>query len=122
MKKYKLSSSYIDRTMNKIEYHCLSDMNETFCGPELSKFCSKPKNVYAIRLLEASGEIRTIKADNSEIPSAIFLENKGVLHSYTKAEKIKSSINGFFVGLFSGIIATVGSELLVHFILSFISK
>ena len=101
MKKYYVSSGYIDRLIKKIEIGCFSNPTGTLSGVELLKLCLKPKNLYALHLLEASGEIRMSKTNNSEIPNAVWLENKGMLHSYTKWEKFKSGFWGFVIGVFS---------------------
>lgn len=116
MKKYHVSSGYIDRTIKTIETNCFLNADCAFSGAELLRFCTKPKNLYALHLLEASGEIRMLKSDASEYPYAVFLENKGLLHSYTKWKKCVSGIKGFIAGLLSGILVTVGSQLLFGFI------
>lgn len=99
MKKYKISTRYLDKCISEIECNCL--LYGSFNGIELLKFCENQKRLYAAHLLEASGDIRMVKPDNSDIPSVIFLENKGLLRSYTKYEKSVSSVKGFIVGVIS---------------------
>ena len=57
MKKYRTSSIYLDKCMRTIEQNCLMNPTGSFHGADLSAFCSKPKNVYALHLLAASGDI-----------------------------------------------------------------
>jgi hypothetical protein len=113
MKKYHVSSGYIDRAIKIIEVNCFSNMDGSFCGAELQKFCKNPKNLYTLNLLEASGEIRMAKTNNSEMPYAVWLENKGMLHAYTKWEKRIASIKGFLAGVLSTTIIPYIFELLV---------
>lgn len=113
MKKYHVSSGYIDRTIKTIETNCFLNADCAFSGAELLRFCTKPKNLYALHLLEASGEIRMLKSDASEYPYAVFLENKGLLHSYTKWEKTASTIKGFIAGVVSTTIIPYLFQLLV---------
>lgn len=101
MKKYFVTSIYLDRCIKTIEQNCFTNPNGAFMGEELSKFCSTPKKLYALHLLEASGEIRMTISDSSEIPSIVWLENKGMLHSYTKWVKIVSAVFGFIAGVLS---------------------
>lgn len=101
MKKYRTSSIYLDKCMRTIEQNCLMNPTGSFHGADLLDFCSKPKNVYALHLLAASGDIKMLISDNTDIPSAVWLESKGLLRSYTKAEKIKCSIFGFIAGICS---------------------
>lgn len=54
MKKYRTSSIYLDKCMRTIEQNCLMNSTGSFHGTDLSVFCSKPKNVYALHLLAAS--------------------------------------------------------------------
>ena len=112
MKKYKLSNRYLDKCMGEIEHNCL--LYGHFSGLELNKFCQNPKHLYAIHILDASGDIRMVKPDNSESPTIIFLENKGFLRSYTQREKLFSAVGGYIAGVISGILVTVGSQLLLN--------
>ena len=112
MKKYKLSNRYLDKCMGEIEHNCL--LYGHFSGLELNKFCQNPKHLYAIHLLDASGDIRMVKPDNSEIPTVIFLESKGLLRSYTKYEKTVSSIKGFIVGAISTTVIPYLFEILTN--------
>ena len=114
MKKYFITSIYLDRCIKTIEQHCFMNPNSSFHGEALSAFCSKPKNLYALHLLAASGEIRMDISDRSEIPSVVWLENKGMLHSYTKWQKIKSAILGFIAGVFSTTVIPYLFQLLVN--------
>ena len=114
MKKYKLSNRYLDKCMGEIEHNCL--LYGHFSGLELNKFCQNPKHLYAIYLLDASGDIRMVKPDNSEFPTVIFLENKGFLRSYTNREKLVSSVKGFIAGVISGVLVTVCSQFILNHI------
>lgn len=107
MKKYKISSRYLDKCIRRIEYGCCNNPTQAFTGESLAEFCSNPKNIQALRLLEAADEIRTASADGGTRPGAVWLESKGILHSYTKSEKRKSAIKGFIAGAASTAIATV---------------
>lgn len=106
MKKYKISSRYLDKCIGIIESNCYSHPSEAFTGDTLEQFCSKPKNIQAIRLLQAAHEIRTFIPNNAKLPSAIWLEDKGILHSYAKIEKRKSAIKGFIAGVMTTVIST----------------
>lgn len=101
MKKYLVTSIYLDRCIKTIEKNCFTNPNGAFTGKALSEFCSNPKKLYALHLLEASGEIRMAITDRSEIPSVVWLESKGMLHSYTKWGKIVSAVLGFIAGVLS---------------------
>lgn len=122
MKKYHVSSGYTDRLINKIEIGCFSNPNGTFCGSELSKLCLKPKNLYALHLLEASGEIRMSIPNNSEIPCAIWLENKGMLHSYTKYQSSISAIKGFLSGVVAGVLTTIIAEVVLFYLIPLLAN
>lgn len=100
----KLSSRFIDKCMKTIENNCNNPQN-VFIGKELSSFCSNPRNLKALSILEAHGEVRSAKADGSQVPCAVYLESKGVLHFYVKREKMVSGIKGFILGVLSAFIA-----------------
>lgn len=101
MKKHLVTSIYLDRCIKTIEQNCFTNPSGAFVGESLSEFCSNCKKLYALHLLEASGEIRMLISSNSEIPSVVWLENKGMLHSYTKWAKIISAVFGFIAGVIS---------------------
>ncbi len=107
MKKYKISSRYLDKCISTIENNCYSTSLQVFTGNALSEFCSKPKNVQALRLLEAAHEITTTTPDGAMHPAIVRLDDKGVLHFYTKREKRLSAIKGFIAGVVSTVISTV---------------
>ena len=107
MKKYKISSRYLDKCISTIENNCYSTSLQVFTGNALSEFCSKPKIVQALRLLEAAHEITTTTPDGAMHPAIVRLDDKGVLHFYTKREKRLSAIKGFIAGVVSTVISTV---------------
>lgn len=106
MKKYKISPRYLDKCISTIEDNCYNTPLRAFTGDALAEFCSKPKNVQALRLLEAAHEITATTPDGAPHPAIVRLDDKGVLHSYTKREKRISAIKGFIAGVISTIIST----------------
>ena len=107
MKKYKISSRYLDKCIRTIEDNCYNTPLQAFTGNPLAEFYSKPKNVQALRLLEAAHEITTTTPDGAMHPAIVWLDDKGVLHFYTKREKRLSVIKGFIAGVVSTVISTV---------------
>ena len=106
MRKYHISSRYLDKCIRIIENNCYSSSSECFSGESLQNFCNKPKNLYALKLLEALGEVYLYKADGASVPYTIRLENSGVLHTYNIREKRKSAIKGFVAGVLSALLST----------------
>ncbi|MBD5456328.1 MAG: hypothetical protein HDR23_07630 [Lachnospiraceae bacterium] len=106
MKRYKVSSRYLDKCISTIELNCYNHPSGAFTGDALKQFCSKPKNIQAIRLLEATHEIKTFIPNNSVTPEIIWLNDKGILHSYEKTEKRMSAIKGFIAGVMTTLIST----------------
>lgn len=106
MKKIKITSHYLDYCIEVIEENCYSNHSQCFTGTALLEFCSKPKNIKALRLLEAAHEIRTLTPDGGVCPAAVWLEDNGILHSYAKREKRISAIKGFIAGIISTVIST----------------
>ena len=107
MKKYKISSHYLDKCISTIEDNCYNTPLQAFTGDALAEFCRKPKNVQALRLLEAAHEIIATTPDGAPHPAIVRLDDKGILHFYTKREKRISAIKGFIAGIVSTIISTV---------------
>lgn len=107
MKKYIITPRYLDKCISTIEDNCYGGFSRAFTGSALSEFCGKPKNIQALRILEATHEIRTSTPNGSDCPAAVWLEDKGILHSYTKREKRKSAIKGFIAGIVSTVISSV---------------
>lgn len=105
MKRYLITSHYLDKCIRTIEEHCYSSSG-FFAGDALDQFCSNPKNLQALRLLEAADEIRTDAADGCSRPYIIWLEKKGALHLYTSRQKRIAATKGFIGGIISTIIAS----------------
>lgn len=99
MKKYRLTEAYLDKCVSIIEQSCFDNFNNAFTGDSLAKFCSDPKHLYALHVLAASGEVRLSSCDNFDIPAVVWLENKGMLRSYTKHKKLIAGIKGFLLGI-----------------------
>lgn len=118
MKKYKISSRYLDKCIRIIEDNCYNTPLQAFTGNALAEFCSKPKNVQALRLLEAAHEITATTPDGAPHPAVVWLDDKGVLHFYTKREKRISAIKGFIAGVVSTIISTTLFPYLFHLLIS----
>lgn len=111
MKKYKITERYLDKCMEIITEHCFSNPQQAFFGEELQKFCSDSKNIYALHYLASMDELRLVLTDESTIPTVVYLEKKGILHSYVRREKRYSAIKGFIVGvvatIFTGLILPI---------------
>ena len=101
MKLHKIHPHYLDKCMAIITEHCFSNPQQAFYGEELQQFCYKSKNVYALHHLASRDELRLVIPNNSNIPTAVFLEKKGVLHSYVRRESRSSAIKGFVIGVIS---------------------
>lgn len=114
MKKYNISLHYLDKYMSIIQDNCIN--HSSFHGKELSTFCSEPKNLQAIHILEAKGEVRCVTPDNSDEPVAIWLEKEGTLHFFIKHEKRLSAIKGFLIGCLTGIISSVIFSVVFHMV------
>lgn len=106
MRTYRASNYRMNKCIRIIEDYCEQNNCTSFYGKELEQLCSNRKNLLALRSLEAAEEIRTSTMDGSRIPSVIWLENKGILHFYTRYEKRKSSVLGFIAGVASTLICT----------------
>ena len=125
MKIHKIHPHYLDKCMFIITEHCFNNPQQAFYGEELQKFCTNPQNVYALHHLASMDELRLVIPDNSTIPSTVFLEKKGILHSYVRREKRYSAVNGFitgvlatiFTGLILPILANTATALLTQWLL-----
>lgn len=111
-----IPSHYLNKCVRIIEENCYRSPSSVFAGNTLAEFCSRPKNLEALRLLNASGEIQTDMSDGTERPYLVWLTDKGALHRYTVREKRISAIKGFIAGILSTIISTQ----LVPYLISFL--
>lgn len=101
-----ISSHYLNKCVHIIEENCYSSPSGVFAGDNLDIFCSRPKNLEALRLLSFSGEIKTDSSDGIGRPCVVWLTDKGALHRYTAREKRLSAIKGFIAGILSTVIST----------------
>jgi len=101
-----VSSRYLNKCVRIIEENCSTNPSGVFSGDALSDFCSHPKNLEALHLLDASGEIQTDASDGGEQPYLVRLTNKGALHRYTAREKRLAAVKGFIAGILSTVIST----------------
>lgn len=113
-----VSSHYLNKCVRIIKENSYSNPSDVFSGNSLDHFCSCPKNREALRLLYASGEIKTDSSDGADHPLLVWLTDKGALHRYTAREKRLSAIKGFIAGILSTVISTQLIPYLVSLLLS----
>lgn len=93
------------RCLSKIEKLCFQSDTGVITGDDIAKLCSSPKNLKAIKALEASQYVSLIWIDNHNLPVGIREGEKTTLYALERSEIWLNRFLGFIAGILTSVLA-----------------